>query len=55
MSDLLRNFVSKVAYWLILGVGIIIALSLFGINMTPLLAVFGGASFVVGFAIIAIL
>jgi small conductance mechanosensitive channel len=28
----------------------IIALSLFGINMTPLLAVFGGASFVVGFA-----
>jgi small conductance mechanosensitive channel len=50
MSDLLRNFVSKVAYWLILGVGLIIALSLFGINMTPLLAVFGGASFVVGFA-----
>lgn len=50
MSDLLRNFVSKVAYWLILGVGMIIALSLFGINMTPLLAVFGGASFVVGFA-----
>jgi small conductance mechanosensitive channel len=50
MSDLLRNFVSKMAYWLILGVGIIIALSLFGINMTPLLAVFGGASFVVGFA-----
>ena len=50
MSDLLRNFVSKMAYWLILGVGIVIALSLFGINMTPLLAVFGGASFVVGFA-----
>jgi small conductance mechanosensitive channel len=50
MSDLLRNFISKMAYWLILAVGIVIVLSLFGINMTPLLAVFGGASFVVGFA-----
>ena len=50
MSDLLRNFLSKIAYWLILGIGIIVALSLFGINMTPLLAVFGGASFIVGFA-----
>jgi small conductance mechanosensitive channel len=50
MSDLLRNFISGISYWLILGVGIILALSLFGINMTPLLAVFGGASFIIGFA-----
>ncbi len=50
MSDLLRNFVSNIAYWLIFGVGVIITLSLFGINMTPLLAVFGGVSFIVGFA-----
>lgn len=50
MSNLLQNFVSRMIYWLIMGVGIIIVLSLFGIDMTPLLAVFGGASFIIGFA-----
>ena len=50
MSDLLRNFISKVVYWIILAIGLILGLSLFGINMTPLLAVFGGASFIIGFA-----
>lgn len=50
MSNLLQNFVSRMIYWLIMGVGIIVVLSLFGIDMTPLLAVFGGASFIIGFA-----
>jgi small conductance mechanosensitive channel len=50
MSNLLREFASKVAYWIITAIGIVIALSLFGIDMTPLLAVFGGASFIIGFA-----
>jgi small conductance mechanosensitive channel len=50
MSDLLRNFVSNIVYWLILGIGVTITLSLFGLNMTSLLAVFGGVSFIVGFA-----
>jgi small conductance mechanosensitive channel len=50
MSNLLREFVSKIAYWIITAIGIVIALSLFGIDMTPLLAVFGGASFIIGFA-----
>jgi len=50
MSNLLREFASKVAYWIIMAVGIVIALSLFGIDMTPLLAIFGGASFIIGFA-----
>jgi len=50
MSNLLRGFVSKIAYWIIMALGVIITLSLFGIDMTPLLAVFGGASFIIGFA-----
>lgn len=50
ISKLLRDFLSNVAFWLILAVGFVIVLSLFGINMTPLLAFFGGASFIIGFA-----
>ena len=50
MSNLLRDFIAGLSYWLILGLGLLISLSLFGINVTPLLAVFGGASFIVGFA-----
>ena len=50
MSNLLRDFISKTVYWLIVAIGIVITLSLFGIDMTPLLAVFGGASFIIGFA-----
>ncbi|MGI9483218.1 MAG: mechanosensitive ion channel family protein [Hyphomicrobiales bacterium] len=50
MSNLLRDFISKMAYWLLVGVGVVIALTIFGIDMTPILAVFGGASFILGFA-----
>ena len=50
MSRLLRDFLSKAAYWIILGLGFLLVLSLFGINVTPMLAAFGGASFIIGFA-----
>jgi small conductance mechanosensitive channel len=50
MSNLLRDFIAGLSYWLALGLGVLISLSLFGINITPLLAVFGGASFIIGFA-----
>lgn len=50
ISGLLRNFLSRAAFWLILAVGIVVILSRFGINMTPVLAAFGGASFIIGFA-----
>ncbi len=50
MSRLLRDFFSRIAYWLILAIGIVIVLSLSGINITPFLAAFGGASFIIGFA-----
>lgn len=50
MSRLLADFLSGAAFWLILLVSIMIVLSAHGINLTPLLAAFGGASFVVAFA-----
>lgn len=50
MSRLLREFVARTAFWLILAVGTVVILSRFGINMTPVLAAFGGASFIIGFA-----
>jgi small conductance mechanosensitive channel len=50
MSRLLADFLSGTAFWLILFIGIVIVLSAHGINMTPLLAAFGGASFVIAFA-----
>ncbi len=50
ISSLLRDFLSKVMFWLILFVSILLAISMNGINVTPLLAAFGGASFVIAFA-----
>ena len=50
ISVLLRNFLSRAAYWVILAFGIATVLSLYGVNITPLLAAFGGASFIIGFA-----
>ena len=50
MSRLLANFLSGAAFWLILLISIMIVLSAHGINMTPLIAAFGGASFVIAFA-----
>lgn len=50
LSTLLRDFLARVSFWIVLLIGIILALSMNGINMTPLLAAFGGASFVIAFA-----
>ncbi|MGI9524692.1 MAG: mechanosensitive ion channel family protein [Hyphomicrobiaceae bacterium] len=50
ISSLLRDFLSRFVYWLILFVSILLAISMNGINVTPLLAAFGGASFVIAFA-----
>ena len=50
ISVLLRNFLSRAAYWVILAFGIATVLSLYGVNITPILAAFGGASFIIGFA-----
>jgi small conductance mechanosensitive channel len=50
LSTLLRDFLSKTAYWIIFAVGAALVLSSMGFNLTPLMAAFGGASFIIGFA-----
>jgi small conductance mechanosensitive channel len=51
LSTLLQSFLVLVIYWLTLVAGIMTVLALLGINVTPLFAVVGGASFIVAFAL----
>jgi small conductance mechanosensitive channel len=51
MSKLLQGFVLTVVYWITIVVGLMVALGIAGVNVTPLFAVFGGLSFILGFAL----
>lgn len=51
ISKLLTDFILKAVYWATFAVGIIFALGFFGVNITPALAIFGGVSFILGFAL----
>ncbi len=51
VSQLLETFVLGVIYWLTLAIGLLIVLSALGIDITPLFALFGGAAFVLAFAL----
>ena len=51
LSRLLKSFVLGAVYWLTFALGVMIVLALFGVNITPLFAVLGGASFILGFAL----
>ncbi|WP_294227532.1 mechanosensitive ion channel family protein [uncultured Shimia sp.] len=51
MSKLLQGFVLTVVYWITVVVGLMVALGVAGVNVTPLFAVFGGLSFILGFAL----
>ncbi|CUK14042.1 Small-conductance mechanosensitive channel [Shimia thalassica] len=51
MSRLLKKFVLTVVYWITIIVGLMVALGLAGVNVTPMFAVFGGLSFILGFAL----
>jgi small conductance mechanosensitive channel len=51
ISTLLSNFLLGVVYWMTLVVGLMIVLALIGINVTPIFAVVGGLSFILGFAL----
>ncbi len=51
LSKLLRSFVLRSVYWFTLALGILVVLAFFGVNVTPLFAVFGGLSFILGFAL----
>ncbi len=50
MSRLLQRFIVNSVYWATFALGTLIVLGLFGVNVTPLFAVFGGLSFILGFA-----
>jgi small conductance mechanosensitive channel len=51
LSKLLRGFVVMLAYWLTLAVGLMLVLAVLGVNVTPLFALVGGASFIIAFAL----
>ncbi|MCP4383742.1 MAG: mechanosensitive ion channel family protein [Hyphomicrobiales bacterium] len=51
LSKLLQVFLVTAIYWVVLAVGIMLVLSALGVDVTPLFAVVGGASFIVAFAL----
>ena len=51
LSRLLKRFVVRAVFWSVFVLGILLVLGLFGVNVTPLFAVFGGLSFILGFAL----
>ncbi|MEM1236544.1 MAG: mechanosensitive ion channel family protein [Pseudomonadota bacterium] len=50
LSKLLQSFILRTIYWVTVAVGLMIVLSALGVNITPLFAVVGGASFIIAFA-----
>ena len=50
LSMLLRGFLTMVVYWLTIAVGLMIVLAALGVNITPLFALVGGATFIIAFA-----
>jgi len=50
LSNLLRGFLVMVVYWLTIALGLMVVLAALGVNMTPLFALVGGASFIIAFA-----
>lgn len=50
ISNLLKAFLVGAVYWLVLVVGLIFVLAALGVNITPLFAMIGGASFILAFA-----
>lgn len=50
-SELLKNFLAKMTRRLVVLVGIVVAISMFGVNITPLVAAIGAAGLVVGLAL----
>ncbi|MEM7398159.1 MAG: mechanosensitive ion channel family protein [Pseudomonadota bacterium] len=50
ISDLLQAFVVGIVYWIVLAVGLMLVLSGLGVDVTPLFALFGGASIIAALA-----
>ncbi|MBK1632284.1 small conductance mechanosensitive channel [Thiohalocapsa halophila] len=50
LSNLLSGFLVMLVYWLTIAFGLMFVLALLGVNITPLFALVGGASFILAFA-----
>ncbi len=51
LSKLLQAFLMVVIYWLVIAFGLMIVLSMLGVDITPVFALIGGASFIMAFAL----
>lgn len=50
MSKLLEEFLVGAVFWLVIAIGLLFVLAALGVNVTPLFAMIGGASFILAFA-----
>ncbi|WP_223423598.1 mechanosensitive ion channel family protein [Tateyamaria pelophila] len=50
LSKLLQVFLATAVYWLVLAIGLMVVLSGLGIDISPVFALIGGASFIMAFA-----
>lgn len=51
LSKLLETFLIGVVFWIVLALGLLFVLAALGVNVTPLFAMIGGASFILAFAL----
>ncbi|MDW4498840.1 mechanosensitive ion channel [Sulfitobacter sp. D35] len=50
LSKLLQAFLVTIIYWIVLAIGLMVVLSMLGIDISPVFALIGGASFIMAFA-----
>lgn len=50
LSKLLQGFLAMTIYWITIAIGLMVVLSALGVDVTPLFALVGGASFIIAFA-----
>ncbi|MEM9084710.1 MAG: mechanosensitive ion channel family protein [Pseudomonadota bacterium] len=50
LSGILINFLGTLVYWLVLIVGLATTMAMLGVDVTPVFALIGGASFILAFA-----
>ena len=51
LSNLLQAFIVAFIYWLMIVIGLMFVLSVLGVDVTPMFALLGGASFIMAFAL----
>lgn len=51
ISKLLETFLVGVVFWLVLTIGLLVVLAGLGVNIAPIFAMIGGASFILAFAL----